>query len=133
MGEKRFDKVVRVINGLVKVMFWISAVVLILGILLVVTNVLGRSVFKKPVPGTIELVEMLAVDMSQVVSANPNKAFSPPRRAGLVAHIGPALFAFLPLRTKSSCGFLEPISRTGGGYFAVLICAPPCRARCRSV
>lgn len=59
--HKRFDKTIRVINGLVKVLSWISAAVLIIAILLVVANILGRSVFKKPVPGAIELVEMLAV------------------------------------------------------------------------
>ena len=58
---KRFDKTIRAINALVKVLSWISAAVLIIAVLMVVANILGRSLFKKPVPGTIELVEMLSV------------------------------------------------------------------------
>lgn len=60
-SHKRFDKTIRAINALVKVMSWISASVLIIAVLMIVANILGRSVFKKPVPGTIELVEMLSV------------------------------------------------------------------------
>jgi TRAP-type C4-dicarboxylate transport system permease small subunit len=59
--SKRFDKAINAINSFIKGLSWISAGVLILAILLVVANVLGRSVLKRPVPGAIELIEMLAV------------------------------------------------------------------------
>jgi len=61
MFLESFDKTIRAINALVKVLSWISAAVLIIAVLMVVANILGRSLFKKPVPGTIELVEMLSV------------------------------------------------------------------------
>ena len=52
-------KTASIIHGISRVLAWIAAIFAILMMLTIVTNVVGRFVFRMPLPGTIEIVEML--------------------------------------------------------------------------
>ena len=52
-------KTENIIHGTSRVLAWIAAGFSILMMLTIVINVVGRFVFRKPLPGTIEIVEML--------------------------------------------------------------------------
>ncbi|MFC1869208.1 TRAP transporter small permease [Thermodesulfobacteriota bacterium] len=56
---KLSDKTANIIHGISRVLAWIAAGFAILMMLTIVTNVVGRFVFRTPLPGTIEIVEML--------------------------------------------------------------------------
>lgn len=52
-------KTANILHGISRVLAWIAAGFSILMMLTIVTNVVGRFVFRMPLPGTIEIVEML--------------------------------------------------------------------------
>jgi TRAP-type C4-dicarboxylate transport system permease small subunit len=58
---KLFKATARGIHALVKVLTWVATGALSIIILFVVTNVLSRFFFGKPLPGTIEIIELGAV------------------------------------------------------------------------
>jgi TRAP-type C4-dicarboxylate transport system permease small subunit len=49
------------VHGLIKALTWIASGALGILILFVVTNILSRFLFKKPLPGTIEIIELVSV------------------------------------------------------------------------
>ena len=55
------DKVEKGIHALVKALSWVAVIALSGMILFVVGNILTRFFLRKPIPGTIELVELIAV------------------------------------------------------------------------
>jgi len=58
---KGFQSVANGVHALVRVLTWIASGALGILILFVVANVLSRFLFKKPLPGTIEVIELVAV------------------------------------------------------------------------
>jgi TRAP-type C4-dicarboxylate transport system permease small subunit len=56
-----FEATVRGVHTIVRVLSWVASVALSIMILFVVSNVLSRFFFKKPLPGTIEVIELVAV------------------------------------------------------------------------
>jgi TRAP-type C4-dicarboxylate transport system permease small subunit len=56
-----FQTIANKIHALVRVLTWIASGALAIMILFVVGNVLSRFLFKKPLPGTIEIIELVAV------------------------------------------------------------------------
>jgi len=61
MNDKVFQTVANGVHALVRVLTWIASGALSILILFVVANVLSRFLFKKPLPGTIEVIELVAV------------------------------------------------------------------------
>ncbi|MEW6663635.1 MAG: TRAP transporter small permease [Thermodesulfobacteriota bacterium] len=51
----------RALHAVIKVITWIAAGTLSLGTAAIVVNVLGRYVFSRPLPGTVEFVELTLV------------------------------------------------------------------------
>jgi TRAP-type C4-dicarboxylate transport system permease small subunit len=60
-NAKLFQTIANGVHALVKVLTWIASGALGILILFVVANVLSRFLFKKPLPGTIEVIELVAV------------------------------------------------------------------------
>lgn len=58
---KVFPAIAERIHTLVRVLTWIASGALAILILFVVINVLSRFLFRKPLPGTIEVIELVAV------------------------------------------------------------------------
>ncbi len=58
---KGLQSVANGIHALVRVLTWIASAALGVLILFVVANVLSRFLFKRPLPGTIEVIELVAV------------------------------------------------------------------------
>lgn len=56
-----FNRIKKIIESLAIRLTWFGSVALSLMILFVVTNVLSRFIFKKPLPGTIEVIELVTV------------------------------------------------------------------------
>ncbi len=56
-----FQAIANGIHALVRVLTWVASGALSIMILFVVGNVLSRFFFKKPLPGTIEVIELVAV------------------------------------------------------------------------
>jgi TRAP-type C4-dicarboxylate transport system permease small subunit len=58
---KLFETIANGVLALIKVLTWIASGALGIMILFVVGNVLSRFLFRKPLPGTIEIIELVAV------------------------------------------------------------------------
>jgi TRAP-type C4-dicarboxylate transport system permease small subunit len=58
---KLFETIANGVHALVRVLTWIASGALGIMILFVVGNILSRFLFKKPLPGTIEVIELVAV------------------------------------------------------------------------
>ncbi len=58
---KSFETFARGIHGLIRVLTWVASGTLGIMILFVVSNVLSRFLFGKPLPGTIEIIELVTV------------------------------------------------------------------------
>jgi TRAP-type C4-dicarboxylate transport system permease small subunit len=58
---KRFETTARGLHALIRVLTWVASGALGMMILFVVINVLTRFLFKKPLPGSIEIIELVAV------------------------------------------------------------------------
>jgi TRAP-type transport system small permease protein len=59
--DKLFGKTTRAINVFTKMLCLVSAAAMSIMTLVIVANVVGRYFFKKPLAGSIELIQMLAV------------------------------------------------------------------------
>ena len=51
----------RIIEAVIRVLSWIASGALALMVLIIMTNVIGRYIFKKPVLGAVEMVGLLTV------------------------------------------------------------------------
>jgi TRAP-type C4-dicarboxylate transport system permease small subunit len=60
-NAKLFQTIASGIHALVRVLTWVASGALSIMIIFVVSNVLSRFFFKKPLPGTIEVIELVAV------------------------------------------------------------------------
>ena len=60
-NAKLFQTIANGVHALVRVLTWIASGALGILILFVVANILSRFLFKKPLPGTIEIIELVAV------------------------------------------------------------------------
>jgi len=60
-NAKLFQTIANGVHALVRVLTWIASGALGIMILFVVANILSRFLFKKPLPGTIEIIELVAV------------------------------------------------------------------------
>jgi TRAP-type C4-dicarboxylate transport system permease small subunit len=58
---KLFETIANGIHVLVRLLCWVAIGALSIMILFVVSNVLSRSIFSKPLPGSIEVIELSAV------------------------------------------------------------------------
>jgi len=59
--SKSFETFARGVHALIRVLTWVATGALGIMILFVVSNVLARFLFKKPLPGTIEIIELVTV------------------------------------------------------------------------
>jgi TRAP-type C4-dicarboxylate transport system permease small subunit len=57
----RFETTTRGLHALIRVLTWVAGGALGMMIVFVVINVLTRFLFKKPLPGSIEIIELVAV------------------------------------------------------------------------
>ena len=63
MGFKNFiGRVQKILNAITAGVSWVGAGALVLMVLIVVANVVGRYLFRKPVLGAVEMVGLLTVD-----------------------------------------------------------------------
>lgn len=60
-SNKVIDKFTRGLDSLIHALFWVSAAVSTFMILLICANVFGRYLFKKPLLGSLEIVELSIV------------------------------------------------------------------------
>jgi len=55
------QKIIRWINCAVMVMTWVAGCAAVLTVVVIITNVVGRYFFRRPLHGTIEFVELMTV------------------------------------------------------------------------
>lgn len=58
---KLFETTVKCIHALIRVLTWVATGALGIMVLFVVSNILARFLLKKPLPGSIEFIELAAV------------------------------------------------------------------------
>lgn len=85
-------KISHILDAMINVLFWIGSGALVVMVLVVVINVLGRFLLKKPVLGAVEMVGLLTVVVVFCVLA-----FTEAQRAHITVDIIPSR---LPERTK---------------------------------
>ncbi len=102
---------IRCIHHITMFSAWISSGIVLIIILLVVANVIGRYVFRNPVRGTVEMVELLTVALVFFILA-----YTEHKKGHVTVEV---VVSRLPRRVQAVLGYIA-------GVFAVVFVAVIC-------